>query len=172
MRKPGAILGSAIFFVAVPSLMAGVVPWLITGWAFQPPFLGSVATRGVGAVLILAGLRGLLDSFRRFAMEGLGTPAPIAPTEKLVITGLYRYVRNPMYVAVLAIILGQWLLFADWRLLIYGAAFWLITHIFVVAYEEPTLRESFGAAYDAYRQGVPRWLPRFNAWREGGYSGG
>lgn len=167
MRKPAAVLGSAIFFVVVPGVMAGVVPWWINGWQFSPPLLSTEITRAIGVVLILIGLPGLLDSFRRFVVDGLGTPAPVAPTESLVVTGLYRYVRNPMYVAVLAIILGQWLLFADWRLLIYGAAFWLVTHIFVVTYEEPTLRESFGAGYDAYRKGVPRWLPRFSAWREG-----
>lgn len=167
MRKPTAIFGSAIFFVVVPSVVAGVVPWLITNWQFRPALLGTEITRAVGVALILIGLPGLLDSFRRFVVDGLGTPAPVAPTESLVITGLYRYVRNPMYVAVLAIILGQWLLFADLRLLLYGAAFWLVTHIFVIAYEEPTLRDSFGAAYDAYRKGVPRWLPRFSAWREG-----
>lgn len=167
MRKPTAIFGSAIFFVVVPSVVAGVVPWLITGWEFRPALLGTEITRAVGVALILIGLPGLLDSFRRFVVDGLGTPAPVAPTESLVVSGLYRYVRNPMYVAVLAIILGQWLLFADLRLLLYGAAFWLVTHIFVIAYEEPTLRDSFGAAYDAYRKGVPRWLPRFSAWREG-----
>lgn len=167
MRKPAAVLGSAIFFVVAPGVMAGAVPWWINGWQFSAPLLGVGITRAAGVALILIGLPGLLDSFRRFVVDGLGTPAPVAPTESLVVTGLYRYVRNPMYVAVLAIILGQWLLFADWRLLIYGAAFWLVTHIFVVTYEEPTLRESFGAGYDAYLKGVPRWLPRFSAWREG-----
>src|SRR5262245_65896516 len=71
-------------------------------------------------LLIAAGLPGLIDSFARFALQGLGTPAPIAPPQDLVVTGLYRYVRNPIYVAVVAVILGQGILFGDWRLLVYG----------------------------------------------------
>src|SRR6185503_18368944 len=89
-------------------------------------------------------------SFARFALQGLGTPAPIAPPQNLVVTGLYRYVRNPMYVAVVAVILGQGILFGDWRLLIYGGLMWLAFHAFVLAYEEPVLAESFGASTRIY----------------------
>jgi len=102
----------------------------------------------------------IVDSFARFALQGLGTPAPIAPPRNLVVSGLYRYVRNPIYVAVVAVILGQAVLFADWHLLGYGALIWLFFHIFVIAYEEPTLRQSFGAEYESYCGNVPRWLPR------------
>ena len=123
------------------------------------------ATRGVGMLLIAAGLPGLIDSFARFALQGLGTPAPIAPPQNLVVTGLYRYVRNPMYVAVVAVILGQGILFGDWRLLIYGGLLWLAFHAFVLAYEEPVLAESFGAQYEDFRANVPRWLPRLTPWR-------
>src|SRR5262245_12022553 len=101
--------------------MAGLIPWWITHWQFGPPFLGLELTRAIGIVLIPAGLRGLVDSFARFALEGRGTPAPIAPPQTLIVTGLYRYVRNPMYVSVLAIILGQSVLFGDWRLIACGA---------------------------------------------------
>jgi protein-S-isoprenylcysteine O-methyltransferase Ste14 len=87
----------------------------------------------------------VLDSFARFALEGLGTPAPIAPPRNLVVSGLYRYVRNPIYVAVVAMILGQAVLFADRRLLWYGALLWLFFHVWVVMIEEPTLSQSFGA---------------------------
>lgn len=167
MQKPAAVFGSALFFVVVPFVLGGVVPWLMTGWQFRPALLGTGLTRIVGAGLIVAGLPGLLDSFRRFAVEGLGTPAPVAPTEKLVVTGLYRHVRNPMYVAVAAIIFGQWLLFGDPALLVYGAVFWLATAVFVVAYEEPTLASSFGEEYEAYRTNVPRWIPRVMPWRGG-----
>ena len=104
---------------------------------------------------------GLLDSFARFALQGLGTPAPIAPPTNLVVSGLYRYVRNPIYVAVVAVILGQAVLFADSDLLGYGALLWLFFHIVVIAVEEPTLRQSFGAEYEGYCASVPRWLPRF-----------
>ena len=123
------------------------------------------ATRFVGAALILAGVTGLVDSFARFALQGLGTPAPIAPTEHLVVTGLYRYVRNPIYVAVVAVILGQAVLFGDWRLILYGALFWLACHLFAWAYEEPTLEQTFGAEYEAFRGNVPRWIPRLTPWR-------
>ncbi len=93
--------------------------------------------------VILAGVPGLVNSFARFALQGLGTPAPIAPTRNLVVTSLYRYVRNPIYVAVVAIVLGQAVLLGDWRLIVYGALFWLAFHLFVVAYEEPTLEQTF-----------------------------
>ena len=134
-----AILGSALFFVAAPSVVAGLIPWWITRWEFLPPFFDLQATRAVGILLIVAGLPGLVDSFARFALQGLGTPAPIAPTQHLVVTGLYRYVRNPIYVAVAAVIFGQAVLFGDWWLFAYGAVLWLVCHLFVVGYEEPTL---------------------------------
>ncbi|UTY49884.1 methyltransferase family protein [Sinorhizobium fredii] len=167
MRKPVAILGSAVFFVVVPCAIAGLVPWWITRWQFRDPFLGTWVTQAVGVTLIVAGLPGLVDSIRRFAVEGFGTPAPVAPTQILVVTGFYRHVRNPMYLSVLAIILGRGLLFGDWRLVAYGAAFWTICHLFVIAYEEPTLHHAFSAEYEAYQRNVPRWLPRLTPWRKG-----
>src|SRR5262249_45596859 len=96
VRKTIAVLGSALFFAVAPSWVAGLVPWWITRWEFRPPFFDLDATRAVGILLIVAGLPGLVDSFARFALQGLGTPAPIAPTQNLVVTGLYRYVRNPI----------------------------------------------------------------------------
>ena len=165
MRKTIAVLGSALFFAVAPSSVAGLVPWWITGWEFRPPFFDLDATRAVGILLIVAGLPGLVDSFARFALQGLGTPAPIAPTQNLVVTGLYRYVRNPIYVALVAVILGQAVLFGDQRLLGYGVLVWLAFHIFVLAYEEPTLWQSYGAEYESYRANVPRWLPRLTPWR-------
>ena len=116
-------------------------------------------------MLILAGVPGLVDSFARFALQGLGTPAPVAPPQKLVVTGLYRHVRNPMYVSVLAAVLGQAFLLGDARLIAYVALFWLACHLYVVAYEEPTLTRTFGAEYEAFRANVPRWLPRVAPWR-------
>jgi protein-S-isoprenylcysteine O-methyltransferase Ste14 len=154
MSKAIAVLGSALFFVIAP--LAVVVPWWITGWQFQPAFLGAEPTRILGGVFIIAGVGGLVDSFARFALEGLGTPAPVAPTQKLIVTGLYRYVRNPMYIAVVAVILGQALLFGGERLLSYGSLFWLACHVFVMTYEEPTLERTFGLEYEAFRANVPR----------------
>jgi protein-S-isoprenylcysteine O-methyltransferase Ste14 len=164
-QRTFAVLGSAVFFVVAPCTLAGLVPWSMTHWQLQPPFLGLELTRGLGAIMILAGVPGLVDSFARFALQGLGTPAPIAPTRNLVVTGLYRYVRNPIYVAVVAIILGQAVLIGDWRLIVYGALLWLFFHVWVVAYEEPTLEQTFGREYEAFRGGVPRWIPRMTPWR-------
>ena len=165
MQKVSAVLGSALFFVVAPCLLAGLIPWSMTRWEFRPAFFGLEGARSVGVLLILVGLPGLVDSFARFALQGLGTPAPIAPTRNLVVTGLYRYVRNPIYVAVVAIILGQAILFGDWPLMTYGVFMWLAFHAFVLMYEEPVLAESFGAQYEDFRANVPRWIPRLSPWR-------
>ena len=165
MHRAAAVIGTAIFFVFVPCVLAGVAPWWISRWEFLPPFFDLQATRAVGILLIVAGLPGLVDSFARFALQGLGTPAPIAPTQNLVVTGLYRYVRNPIYVALVAVILGQAALFGDQRLLAYGVLVWLAFHAFVVGYEEPVLAGSFGTEYEDFRANVPRWIPRLTPWR-------
>ena len=155
-----AAVGSAIFLVIAPGFVAGLVPWWISHWRFNPPFFGFALFRSVGFVLILIGSTGLLDSFVRFAIEGVGTPAPVFPTRHLVVTGLYHYVRNPMYIAVVSAILGQGLLFGSVALLEYGAIVWLLAHVFVLVYEEPTLRARFGSEYKAFCAEVPRWIPR------------
>jgi len=115
----------------------------------------------------LAGLPLLLDSFARFALKGLGTPAPVFPTRHLVVSGLYRYVRNPMYLAVAAVIVGQALLFGDVRVLEYGVFVCLGFHMFVLLYEEPALRRTFGAEYETFCANVDRWIPRLRAWHVG-----
>jgi protein-S-isoprenylcysteine O-methyltransferase Ste14 len=116
--------------------------------------------------LAAAGTVPLLDSFLRFALEGLGTPAPVAPPQRLVVSGFYRHVRNPMYVGVVTMILGQGLFFADVRILAYAAIVWLAFYAFVVGYEEPTLQQQFAGAYAEYRANVPRWLPRLAPWHQ------
>ncbi len=153
-RESSAIAGSALFFVLAPVVVAGLVPWWITGWQLGRPLLWLP-----GILLIIAGLPGLIDSFRRFAVEGLGTPAPVAPTEHLIVSGLYRRVRNPMYVSILLLILGQAALFASEELVIYGLVVWFAFHFFVILYEEPALRRQFDGAYLTYTARVPRWLP-------------
>lgn len=115
-----------------------------------------------------AGLPVLLDSFARFALQGLGTPAPIAPPRHLVVTGWYGYVRNPMYVAVVSLILGQGLFFGSVRVLEYGVAVWAVFHLFVLLYEEPALRGKFGAEYGEFCGNVRRWLPRLSPWQKVG----
>ena len=165
MTRAAAITGSVIFFVVAPVTAAGLVPWWISGWHAGPSFSGFEPLRYLGGVMVAAGLPVLLYSFARFALEGLGTPAPIAPPRHLVIGGPYRYVRNPIYVAILAIVFGQALLLGNFNLVIYGTVFWLACHLFVILYEEPTLRRRFGAEYEDFSAAVPRWLPRLTPWR-------
>jgi len=133
----------------------------------QAPLLHFSPFRWVGVLLIAAGVPGLLDSFARFALKGLGTPAPVFPTRHLVVSGLYRYVRNPMYVAIAAVILGQGLLLGDVRVLEYGVLVSLGFHLFVLLYEEPVLRHTFGAEYQDFCVNVGRWVPRLSAWHGG-----
>ena len=166
MKRAFALLGSAIFLVIAPGTLAVLIPRWITRWQFQPPLLGFSGFRFLGVVLIVLGLPVLLDSFARFALQGLGTPAPVAPPRRLVVTGFYRYVRNPMYVAVLSLIFGQGLLFGSVRLLEYGLAIWAAFFLFVLAYEEPALRSSFGADYKEFCSNVPRWIPRLTPWKK------
>jgi protein-S-isoprenylcysteine O-methyltransferase Ste14 len=164
MGKAVAAAGSAVFFVLAPGVMGGLVPWGLTGWDAKDTWAPLVA---LGAILIAAGLVVLVQAFARFVVEGVGTPAPVAPTEHLVVGGLYRHVRNPMYVAVAAIIVGQALVLGRPALLIYAAAFVALTASFARWYEEPVLRERFGAEYEAYRRAVPGWWPRLSPWRPG-----
>jgi protein-S-isoprenylcysteine O-methyltransferase Ste14 len=154
-----ALLGSAAFFAAAPGTVAGLVPYLLTRWRLAPPFVGVGAVRYVGGVFVVLGLASLLDSFARFALVGRGTPAPIAPTETLVVSGQHRYVRNPMYLAVLSIVAGQALLFGSPAALAYAAVLFVTFDAFVVGYEEPTLAKRHGGSYDRYRSTVDRWLP-------------
>ncbi len=127
--------------------------------------MGIQELRWAGLVLIVAGLPLILDSFARFALQGLGTPAPILPTRHLVVTGFYRYVRNPMYLAVLSVIVGQGLYFGSARVIEYGAAVGMGFYLFVLFYEEPTLRRTFGAEYEEFRANVPGWVPRLRPWQ-------
>jgi protein-S-isoprenylcysteine O-methyltransferase Ste14 len=147
MKRTAAIVGTFCFLVIAPGIVAGLIPWAISGWRWQPPFFDAAVLRWLGGALIIAGVPVPLDSFARFALEGFGTPAPIYPTDRLIVTSLYRHVRNPMYLGVLAVILGQALLLGDIRLIIYGAIVWLATHTFVVVYEEPVLRQRHGTQF-------------------------
>lgn len=165
MRKPAAIFGSFVFLSLAPGVVMGWVPWRISHWQMQPPLLGFSGFRMIGTLLILVGAPMLLDSFARFAIQGLGTPAPVLPTEHLVVSGLYRYVRNPMYAGGTALVLGQGLLLGDIRLLSYGLLVWAVSHLFVRGYEEPTLRRTFGEEYSEFCGNVPRWIPRLTPWK-------
>ena len=148
-------LGSALFFALAPGVVAGVIPWALTGWVAEPSSL-----RPLGAVLVACGAAVLIHAFARFVREGVGTPAPIAPTEHLVVGGLYRFIRNPMYCAVVSCVMGQALLLSREVLWAYALVLMATFYTFVRGYEEPTLRAQFGSEYEAYRRAVPGWYPR------------
>jgi len=154
-----------VFFLVAPGVVAGIIPWWLSGWKLRPLPPGFDWLRILGAMLIVIGLVPLVESFARFAWRGLGTPAPIAPPTRLVVSGFYRHVRNPMYVGVLAIVLGQALLFGVAGLLGYAAILWIAFHVFVLGYEEPALASAFGDDYARLRANVPRWIPRLRPWR-------
>jgi len=166
VTRARAALGTLVFLVVTPGVVAGLVPSWLTGWEVREP-VPWLPLRVAGALLLAAGVIALLQAFARFVTEGMGTPAPVAPTERLVVGGLYRYVRNPMYLAVAATIVGQALLLGQWVLLGYAGAFMVAVASFVHWYEEPTLRRRFGAEYDAYRRAVPGWWPRRRPWQPG-----
>jgi protein-S-isoprenylcysteine O-methyltransferase Ste14 len=161
-RKAIAAAGSAAFLLLAPGVVAGLVPYLLTGWEMEDLPL---AVRIAGGALVVIGVAFLLHAFARFVIEGLGTPAPAAPPERLVVGGVYRYVRNPMYLAVEATIVGQALLLGQPWLLSYAVAVGAMFFGFVRLYEEPTLSRQFGTSYDAYRRTVPGWLPRLRPWQ-------
>ena len=168
MRKAGAALGSAVFFALAPGVVAGLVPWWLTGWQVRSLPAWWLPLRLAGGVLLVAGTAVLVQAFARFVVEGLGTPAPVAPTRELVVGGLYRYVRNPMYLAVLAAIVGQALALGQLVLLPYAAVVAAAFAAFVHWYEEPTLARQFGDRYQAYRRAVPGWWPRRHPWSPAG----
>jgi protein-S-isoprenylcysteine O-methyltransferase Ste14 len=165
MTTRRAAIGSAVFFFVAPAVVAGVVPWLLTGWHAGSPEAWWLPLRIFGALLVLAGAGVLVHAYARFVVEGHGTPAPVAPPERLVVGGLYRYVRNPMYLAVVAAVVGQALLL--WRpvLLLYAALVCAVVALFVRLYEEPGLRRRFGHRYEAYCRAVPAWRPRRTPWQ-------
>ncbi len=157
-RVSRAAVHTVVFFFIAPGTTAGLVPWLITDW--DRPDAPAAALDGIGVVIGLLGLGAVMACFVRFVTEGAGTPAPSAPTESLVVGGMYRHVRNPMYLAVASMIGGQALLFRS-----VGVALWLLAFMaavlaFVKGYEEPALARKFGPSYDAYRARVPGWWPR------------
>ena len=151
-------LRSLIFLLLAPGMVAGYIPLVLLR-------SGSQVDTGLLAYLAfpfwLVGGVILLWSFWNFLAQGRGTPAPIDPPKELVIVGFYRYVRNPMYVGVLAVIIGHFLWFGYWNLLIYAMIVFVGFHLFVTLYEEPTLKRTFGTAYEDYLRNVPRWIPRF-----------
>jgi len=151
----------ALFFaVLMPGTAVVLIPWLLLRGQPLPDLLSLRPARLFGFLLVLAGGSALLLCIRDFAVSGRGTLAPIDPPRKLVRVGFYRYVRNPMYLAVLLVLAGEALYFESGTLGIYAAIAASVYHLFVVLYEEPHLRDIFGAEYEDYRAAVPRWIPK------------
>ncbi len=151
-------LKSLLFLIVAPGMVAGYIPLALLRWGPQSEtgFFAYFAF----PLWLIGGII-LLWSFWNFLVQGRGTPAPIDPPKELVATGFYRYVRNPMYVSILLILIGHFLWFGFWSLLAYTVLAFLATHLFVSFYEEPTLKRKFGASYENYLKRVPRWIPRF-----------
>jgi protein-S-isoprenylcysteine O-methyltransferase Ste14 len=161
VSRPGrpplwALLGTIVFVVVMPGTVIVLVPYWLTGWRVA----GTSIMRGTGAALVVAALPLFASFLGRFVWEGHGTPAPVAPTRRLVVGGPFRWTRNPGYIAVVALLLGQALLFGSAAVAVYAVAVGVAFHLFVLLYEEPTLRRTFGAEYDDYCRVVPRWVPR------------
>ncbi len=158
-----AWVGTVAFLVLTPGVVAGLVPAVITGWRIRWTGGSVLPVAIVAALVILSGVVVLLDAFARFARAD-GTPAPPMPTAHLVVVGPYRYVRNPMYLAVLSIILGQALLFGSVGTLLYAGMVLVAVVLFVLTYEEPTLEEEYGEEYREYRRNVRGWVPQLRPW--------
>ena len=142
----------AVFLVIAPGFVAGLAPWWISHWELGPPLFRVFVFRFAGAVLITLGVIGLLDLFTRFAVQGVGTPAPVFPTRHLVVSGLYRYVRNPMYLAVVSTIFGQALLLGNVALLEYGGLVWAVDALQPEGFLVLGSSESIGAFADLFQQ--------------------
>jgi protein-S-isoprenylcysteine O-methyltransferase Ste14 len=168
MRRSSAALGSAAFFVVAPGTVVGLIPWLITRWELHQPWPQWTVAQAVGVGLICVGLVPPVSAFVEFVKAG-GTPMPLAPPQRLVVSGFNRYVRNPMYLGLVLVIVGQALLFASVALVIYAAIAWAVPAAFVRWYEEPTLARQFGAEYETYRRAVPAWWPRLRPWTPSGH---
>jgi protein-S-isoprenylcysteine O-methyltransferase Ste14 len=149
---------SLLWVVLLPGIIAGYVPWRYFGFRLNVASLDALGV--VGLACMSAGIALLVACVWEFASRGRGTLSPADPPKHLVVRGLYRYVRNPMYLAVTAIVLGEAMIARSLDLVAYWAAFFLAANVFVMGYEEPNLRRRFGASYDEYTRRVGRWIPR------------
>lgn len=159
--RVAAVLKTVVFTVFVPGTVAVYLPYrMLPRRAAAFPGLG--ALQWLGGLLMLVGALGYLLCAKDFAVSGRGTPAPIDPPKALIAQGLYRFLRNPMYASVLLVLFGESLFFTSRRLLQYGVGVAVMFHLFVMLYEEPTLKEKFGESYVEYCRTVPRWIPRWH----------
>lgn len=161
--RTSAAVGSVVFFLVAPGTVVGLLPWLITRWQFAEPTPYWVVAQSLGALLVALGLIPLVTAFVEF-VRARGVPAPVAPTESLVVSGANRYVRNPMYVGIAAALVGQALLFGSGWLVVYAIGVHVAFVLWVRLYEEPTLVRQFGSEYETYRRHVRGWIPRLRPW--------
>ena len=155
--------------LVVGSLFFALWFWLLPGWlGFRVETAGAARWRWLAAVPSVLGFAVALRCVWDFGWTGRGTPAPFIPPRRLVVVGFYRYVRNPMYVGFAAGWIGLWIVFGHANLAVMAAvaAVALGIHLFVVFYEEPTLRGKFGADYEEYCRNVRRWWPRLRPWAQ------
>jgi len=161
------VLRTLIFVVVLPAAVLVYIPNRILAASSGLPSFDLGWFKLAGWVPIAVGAAVLVWCWVGFVAEGRGTPAPYDPPRQLVTGQLYRWVRNPMYVALVIVLLGESVAFQSLALLVYAGVVWLGCYLFVVLYEEPALHRRFGAAYDTYRGQVPRWLPRLRRSRTG-----
>lgn len=158
-------LKTFVFTLIAPGAVWGLIPWLILrGISVSLPDRWGLG-QWLGVAAGLLGFSIYAWTASDFIRIGKGTPAPIFPTRQLVVKGLYRFVRNPMYLGVLTGLAGEVIFFQTIWLLLYMGAVWTVIHLFVIFYEEPTLQKSFGAPYTHYRRHVRRWIPRLTPYR-------
>ncbi|MGB7624358.1 MAG: isoprenylcysteine carboxylmethyltransferase family protein [Terriglobia bacterium] len=161
-----ALFKTALFTVLVPGTVTILVPYYLLSSRTSTPPLNLGVLRYFGLLPLIVGALVYLRCAWDFAIGGRGTPAPIDPPRELVVKGLYRYVRNPMYIGVALVVLGE-AIFVRARILFeYVAIVFFFFYLFVLVYEEPTLRRKFGESYDRYCRSVPRWIPRMRAYEE------
>lgn len=160
------VINALVFFLLAPVVVSGFVPYFLSGWDYKEAFLSLSFFRLLGFVMLFIGIIFVLQTFTEFVRKSGGTPAPFMPSEKLVLSGLYKYVRNPMYYGVLLVIYGQALLLGSYPVLLYALAVSAVFHFYVVKYEEPQLKEKFGKQYENYCKYVNRWMPHTKPWNE------
>lgn len=166
MRRSIAAAVSVAWGVALGVTFGGLLPWLLNDWHFHRPLPCWALAQAAGGLLICAGLVPIVQSFIDF-IKADGTPVPVASPPRLVVSGFYRYMRNPIYAGFVAILIGEVLLFASPGLVGYTLVAWGIGAAAVRFYEEPTLARKFGAEYQAYRHAVRAWIPRLHPWTPG-----
>ena len=162
MKRKNLLVTLLFTLIGGPGTIGFYIPAWITRWHIPPD--GRALRIPLGWLLIALGLIPLFESIIRFLRVGHGTLSPTHPTETLVVSGLYRYARNPMYVGILTLLFGQIILFLSTHLAVYTACVAMVINLFVLFHEEPTLRASYGSQYLDYCRNVPRWLPRLTPW--------